>query len=94
VCLLAGLACLTPLGVHMVPEGHVGVYWRGGALLSSYSKPGVHLKLPLVTSVHSVQITMQSDEVTNIPCGTRGRSPSRHAEPPHSHAHCVLVTVW
>eukprot|EP00286_Rhodomonas_abbreviata_P006084 CAMPEP_0181330404 /NCGR_PEP_ID=MMETSP1101-20121128/23883_1 /TAXON_ID=46948 /ORGANISM="Rhodomonas abbreviata, Strain Caron Lab Isolate" /LENGTH=260 /DNA_ID=CAMNT_0023439661 /DNA_START=193 /DNA_END=975 /DNA_ORIENTATION=- len=27
---------------------------------------------PLVTRVHEVQITIQTDEVTSIPCGTRG----------------------
>lgn len=27
--------------VHQVPEGHVGVYWRGGALLKIISDPGL-----------------------------------------------------
>lgn len=26
--------------LHQVPEGHVGVYWRGGALLSTITNPG------------------------------------------------------
>jgi hypothetical protein len=26
--------------VHQVPEGHVGVYWRGGALLKTITEPG------------------------------------------------------
>jgi hypothetical protein len=26
--------------VHQVPEGHVGVYWRGGALLKTITPPG------------------------------------------------------
>lgn len=29
--------------VHQVPEGHVGVYWRGGALLKTITEPGMHL---------------------------------------------------
>lgn len=29
-----------PMGLHSVPEGHVGVYWRGGALLSTVTQPG------------------------------------------------------
>lgn len=27
--------------VHQVPEGHVGAYWRGGALLNMISEPGI-----------------------------------------------------
>ena len=26
--------------LHQVPEGHVGVYWRGGALLKTITEPG------------------------------------------------------
>lgn len=35
--------------IHQVPEGHVGVYWRGGALLDETTGPGFHSKLPVVT---------------------------------------------
>jgi len=66
------VAVMIPMGLHQVPEGHRGVYWRGGALLSSFTSPGFHLKVPLLTSVHFVQMTMQSDQVRDIPCGTRG----------------------
>merc|ERR1712166_759966 len=34
--------------------------------------PGVHLKLPFLTSVEEMQTIMQTDKVTNIPCGTGG----------------------
>lgn len=34
---------------HKVPEGHVGIYFRGGALLKGTTEPGYHFKLPLVT---------------------------------------------
>lgn len=57
---------------HKIYEGHVGVYWRNGALLEMTTDPGVHLKLPFITSVESLQTIMQTDKVTNIPCGTRG----------------------
>jgi len=57
---------------HKIHEGHIGVYWRNGALLEKTTDPGVHLKLPLLTTVDSLQIIMQTDKVTNIPCGTRG----------------------
>ena len=53
-------------------QGHVGVYWRGGALLSEISYPGYNLKIPLITSVSEIQTTVQTDSITNIPCGTSG----------------------
>lgn len=28
--------------LHQVPEGHAGVYWRGGALLSAITEPGFY----------------------------------------------------
>lgn len=58
--------------MHQVPEGHVGVYWRGGALLETITYPGFHLKLPLITQYEHVQVTLQTDQVTDIPCGTKG----------------------
>nr|CAD1822595.1 unnamed protein product [Ananas comosus var. bracteatus] len=58
--------------LHQVPEGHVGVYWRGGALLKTITNPGFHLKLPLVTKFEPIQVTLQTDQVKNIPCGTKG----------------------
>lgn len=60
------------LGVHKIPEGYVGVYWRGGALLDRITWPGFHAKLPLLTNHEAVQVTVQTDKVTNIPCGTSG----------------------
>ena len=41
-------------GLHMVPEGHVGVYYRGGALLNTYTDPGYHTQIPLLTTVQYV----------------------------------------
>ncbi|XP_041013865.1 erlin-2-B [Juglans microcarpa x Juglans regia] len=58
--------------VHQVPEGHVGVYWRGGALLKTITDPGFHLKMPLITHYEPVQVTLQTDQVRDIPCGTKG----------------------
>jgi len=64
---------LVPMGgVHRIPEGHVGVYWRGGALLDRVTSPGYHTMLPGITTHETVQITVQTDKVTNIPCGTSG----------------------
>ena len=35
-------------GVHTIHEGHIGVYWRGGALMERTSGPGVHWRFPLL----------------------------------------------
>eukprot|EP01041_Mallomonas_annulata_P002017 gene2017-3916_t len=60
------------LGLHQVSEGHVGVYWRGGALLPTISDPGFHVKIPVLTRFSEVQTTVQTDSVHSIPCGTSG----------------------
>ncbi|KAJ3445475.1 erlin (er lipid raft associated protein) [Anaeramoeba flamelloides] len=59
-------------GVHVIPEGYVGVYYRGGKLLSETSDPGYHVKIPFITRHENIQVTIQTDEVKNIPCGTSG----------------------
>ncbi|TVU23115.1 hypothetical protein EJB05_32854, partial [Eragrostis curvula] len=74
--------------VHQVPEGYVGVYWRGGALLNTTTPPGFLMKLPWITKYEPIQITLQTDQaicfrnvfmlfimlnqVRDIPCGTKG----------------------
>jgi len=58
-------------GFHEVPEGHVGVYYQFGRLLEHVSQPGLHFSVPFVTSWHSIQTTMQTDAVSDIPCGTK-----------------------
>jgi hypothetical protein len=35
--------------LHQIPEGHVGVYWRGGALLKTISEPGSSAQLTTAT---------------------------------------------
>ncbi|KRX06077.1 Armadillo-type fold [Pseudocohnilembus persalinus] len=51
-------------------EGHIGIYTRGGALIDGFTEPGLHFKFPLITSINQVQVTIQTDQVQNIPCGT------------------------
>ncbi|KAJ4755414.1 Erlin-2 [Rhynchospora pubera] len=58
--------------LHQVPEGHVGVYWRGGALMKTITDPGFHMMMPLVTKFEPIQVTLQTDLVRDIPCGTKG----------------------
>merc|ERR1719510_2923934 len=69
---LAIVAIMTAISVHKVEEGHVSVYYRGGALLQTTAGPGFHMMLPFVTSYRSIQTTLQTDEVKNVPCGTSG----------------------
>uniref|UniRef100_A0A3B3WZB1 Band 7 domain-containing protein n=1 Tax=Poecilia mexicana TaxID=48701 RepID=A0A3B3WZB1_9TELE len=53
VAALGGAALLA--SVHKIDEGHTGVYYRGGALLTATSGPGFHLMLPFITTYKSVQ---------------------------------------
>jgi len=66
------LLVLAKFSVHKVDEGHVGVYWRGGALQNRITEPGFHFKFPVLDQFEEVQVTIQTDKVTNIPCGTSG----------------------
>lgn len=65
-------AVVIPAGLHKVDEGHLGIYFRGGALLTSTTGPGYHIQVPFVTQFSQVQVTVQTDSVSNIPCGTSG----------------------
>ncbi|CAB1322163.1 unnamed protein product, partial [Coregonus sp. 'balchen'] len=66
ICAIGGAALFS--SVHKIEEGHTGVYYRGGALLTTTSSPGFHLMMPFITNFKSVQ----TDEVKNVPCGTGG----------------------
>jgi hypothetical protein len=57
------------LYITLIPDT---LFHQGGALLSTTSGPGFHIMVPFLTSFRSVQITMQTDEVKNVPCGTSG----------------------
>lgn len=46
--------------------------YQGGALLPQVSNPGFHMMIPFLTAYRSVQVTLQTDEVKNVPCGTSG----------------------
>ncbi|KAK4003390.1 erlin-1 [Daphnia magna] len=70
--LIGTLAVLFNFSLHKIDEGYVGVYYRGGALLKETSNPGYHMMFPFLTTHRSVQVTLQSDEVKNVPCGTSG----------------------
>ena len=56
-------------------QGHVGVYWRGGKLLPHITEPGMRLKLPILDVYAPIQVTLQTDKVVDIPCGTKASPP-------------------
>lgn len=73
VCIALGVGVLLlASGMHRIKEGHVGVYFRGGKLLPGTTEAGYNFMLPVITSVEEVQTTVQTDKVTDIPCGTSG----------------------
>jgi len=74
VGLAIGVIAIITVGLHQVEEGHIGIYFFGGALLEDTTEPGVHWMLPGFTQFANVQVTLQTDTVTNIPCGTSGGS--------------------
>ena len=53
-------------------QGCVGMYWRGGRLLDRITPPGIHTRVPFLDTFEPIQVTMQTDKVTDIPCGTKG----------------------
>jgi erlin len=59
-------------GIHKVPEGHVAVYFDRGRLLEGLGEPGFGVIFPFWQKFELVQVTTQTDEVRNIPCGTKG----------------------
>uniref|UniRef100_A0A673VTF4 ER lipid raft associated 2 n=1 Tax=Salmo trutta TaxID=8032 RepID=A0A673VTF4_SALTR len=58
ICAIGGAALFS--SVHKIEEGHTGVYYRGGALLTTTSSPGFHLMMPFITNFKSVQV-IQTD---------------------------------
>lgn len=70
MCIILCSVLLLNISLHRIEEGHVGVYFRGGALLPQVSNPGFHMMIPFLTTYRSVQVTLQTDEVKNVPCGT------------------------
>ena len=70
--ILALVVGLGQFGLHKIPEGAVGVYYRGGAILSQITEPGYHMMMPFVTRVQPMQVNIQTDLVRDIPCGTQG----------------------
>lgn len=59
-------------GIHKIEEGHVGVYYKRGILSPEITDPGYNFFFPFLTRFEMIQVTVQTDQVLEIPCGTSG----------------------
>uniref|UniRef100_A0A7N6FKC1 Erlin-1 n=1 Tax=Anabas testudineus TaxID=64144 RepID=A0A7N6FKC1_ANATE len=60
------MAIMLHSSIHKIEEGHLAVYYRGGALLTTPNGPGYHIMLPFITTYRAVQTTLQTDEIKNV----------------------------
>lgn len=65
------VSCFSIIFNSLIPFNFMNVC-QGGALLPQVSNPGFHMMIPFLTTYRSVQVTLQTDEVKNVPCGTSG----------------------
>ena len=54
VVLLGIVAYTFMFGIHVIAEGNVGVYYRGGKLLGSVTGPGYNVRNPYLTTYEQV----------------------------------------
>jgi len=64
------VACLLS-SIHRVQEGNVALYYRNGALLSTYSGPGVHTCTPFVTTVLQITVRPETKILDPMKCTTK-----------------------
>ncbi len=57
-------------GFHQVKEGYVGIYKTLGVLQKKLSQPGFHFRIPMYEEFIEMKVSIQTDVVINIPCGT------------------------
>lgn len=68
--LIVGYVFLMISGFHEVSEGYVGIYKRFGVLQKKLSEPGYHFRIPFVEEFIEIKVSIQTDTVNNVPCGT------------------------
>ena len=64
---MAVLGAVANLALHRIDEGHVGVYYRGGALLKTIAQPGFHMMVPLLTTYRWVGWSLNHFRATCYP---------------------------
>uniref|UniRef100_A0AAY5EUK9 Erlin-1 n=1 Tax=Electrophorus electricus TaxID=8005 RepID=A0AAY5EUK9_ELEEL len=62
------MALMLHSSIHKIEEGHLAVYYRGGALLTTPNGPGYHIMLPFITNYRSVQGTVLENIVIFAVC--------------------------
>ena len=67
IVIIAFIVFLLSGSIHKIEEGHIGLYWVGGALRNGFTEPGYHLMFPLITQYANIQVSVQTDRVENIP---------------------------
>lgn len=70
VVLILGYLVAMLAGFHEVREGYVGIYKRMGVLQKGLTDPGFHFRIPFLENYIEMKVTIQTDVVKNIPCGT------------------------
>jgi regulator of protease activity HflC (stomatin/prohibitin superfamily) len=68
--LFLGLACVIS-ALHRIKEGHVGIYYKYGALMEQLTPPGVHWMQPFVSEVVRLRITPETKVLDPMVCTTR-----------------------
>jgi len=58
-------------GYHEIEEGHVGVYFKFGALKDGVTEPGVHIMQPFVSSYKSILIRPEETTMTDVEAITK-----------------------
>ena len=56
--------------IHVIKEGFVGIYFLNGALMDTYSLPGIHLCIPFITRVEKIGVRMATENVPPIQAST------------------------
>ena len=67
---IVAIVCLALCHPVIIQEGNVGVVYHFGALSTAIILPGLTYHIFFVRTVHEIQITTQTDSVTNVPCAT------------------------
>lgn len=68
--LVIGLASVIS-ALHRIQEGHVGIYYKYGALMDQVTQPGVHWMQPFVTEVVALRVTPETKVMDPMVCTTR-----------------------
>ena len=54
----------------MIREGFVGIYFLNGALMETYTLPGIHFSIPFVTRVEKVEVRLTTETISPVQVST------------------------